>query len=101
MSGRGLAVSFTKVELVCSLSHANVRAFHESPGPPMHFPLRLLSLKVVCFCCLLNNFEASLTNSVDADQTAPAGSVRSGSTLFVSIFMLNDNQTLFCWRFEV
>ena len=67
----------------------------------MHYLLRLLSLKVVCFCCLLNNFEASLTNSVDADQTAPVGSVRSGSTLFVSIFMLNNNQKLFCWRLEV
>ena len=54
----------------------------------MHSPLRLLSLKVVFFCCLLNNFGVSLTNSVDADQTAPVGSVRSGSTLFVSIFML-------------
>ena len=67
----------------------------------MHSPLRLLSLKGVCFCCLLNNFEASLTNSVDADQTAPVGSVQSGSTLFVSIFMLNNYQTLFCCRFEV
>ena len=60
------------------------------------FPFKApISIKVVCFCCLLNNFEASLTNSADADQTAPVGSVRSGSTLFVSIFMLNNNQTLF------
>ena len=27
------------------------------------------------FCCLLKHFEASLTNSVDPDQTAPIGAV--------------------------
>ena len=31
--------------------------------------------KVVCFCCLLKHFEASLINSVDPDQTAPIGAV--------------------------
>ena len=31
--------------------------------------------KSCMFCCLLNNFEASLTNSVDADQTVPIGAV--------------------------
>ena len=51
-----------------------------------------ISKKVYGFCCLLNNFEAFLTNSVDADQTAPVGAVRSGSTLSVSIFMLNNKQ---------
>ena len=38
--------------------------------------------KVVYFCCLLKHFEASLTNSIDPDQTAPIGAVLSGSTLF-------------------
>ena len=57
--------------------------------------------KSCMFLLFAEQFEASLTNSVDADQTAPVGSVQSGSTLFVSIFMLNNNQTLFCWRFEV
>ena len=51
-------------KLLSFLSHINVRAFHES-----------LSLKVVCFCCLLNNSEASLTNSVDAGQPVPIGAV--------------------------
>ena len=31
--------------------------------------------KVVCFYCLLKHFEASLTNSVDPEQTAPIGAV--------------------------
>ena len=31
--------------------------------------------KIVCFCCLLNNSEASLTNSVDAGQPVPIGAV--------------------------
>ena len=38
----------------------------------------VLTLKVHitnCFYCLLNHFEASLTNSVDPDQTAPIGEV--------------------------
>ena len=51
-------------------------AFHVSPDFICSDLFGLLSLKVVCFCCLLNNFEASLTNHVDADQT-PVGAVRS------------------------
>ena len=35
-------------------------------------------------------FEASLSNSVEPDQTAPVG---SGSTLFASIHMLTNKQT--------
>ena len=35
--------------------------------------------KNVCFDGLLNNFEASLTNSVDAIHIAPVGAVRFGS----------------------
>ena len=38
---------------------------------------------VVCFSRLLK--EASITNSVDPDRTAPIGAVCSGSTLFASI----------------
>ena len=57
--------------------------------------------KSCMFCCMLNHFEAYLTNSVDADQTTPVGAVRSGSTLSVSIIMSNNKQRLFCWRFEV
>ena len=38
-------------------------------------------------------FEASSTNSVDPDQTAPVRAVRSGSTLFTSILMLTNKQT--------
>ena len=32
-----------------------------------------------------------MTNSVDPDQTAPIGAVRSGSTLFASILILVSN----------
>ena len=60
----------------------------------MYLPLKLISQKVLCFCCLLKHFEASLTNSVDPDQTAPIGAVCSGSTLFASILKLNNKQTL-------
>ena len=35
-----------------------------------------------------------LTNSVDADQTAPVEAVRSESTLSAFIFMLSNKQTL-------
>ena len=52
-----------------------------------------------------------MTNSVDPDQTAPLGAVRSGSTLFASILefsVMLDNylqQTtsadiIFSWRFK-
>ena len=34
-----------------------------------------ITTKVVCFCRLQKCFEASLTNSVDPDQTAPVGAV--------------------------
>ena len=50
---------------------------------------------------MMNNFEASLANSVDADQTAPVGAIRSGPKLSVSIVMLNNKQMLSCWCFEV
>ena len=42
--------------------------------PHMYEHLKRISQKVVCFC-LLKHFEASLTNSVDPDQTAPIGTV--------------------------
>ena len=47
-------------------------------------------------------FEASQTNSVHPDQTAPVGAVLSGSTLFFSMLMLNRQfqMQLFCWRFK-
>ena len=45
--------------------------------------------KVVCFCRPLKNFEASLTNIVDLDQTAPVGAVWCRSTLFVSLLMFS------------
>ena len=35
-------------------------------------------------------FEASQTNSVDPDQTAPVGAVWSGSTMFAFMLMLID-----------
>ena len=46
-----------------------------------------IATKVVCFSRLLKS-EASMTNSVDTDQTAPKGAVWSGSILFASIFKL-------------
>ena len=63
-----------------------MRAFHECPG---HIYTDLTSInpysanhkKVICFCCLLKHFKASLINSVDLD-------------LFVSILMLTSKQTL-------
>ena len=47
--------------------------------------------------------EAFLTNSVDSDQTAPVGAVRSGSTLFASVLMLTNNKNfsdviIFCFK---
>ena len=49
-------------------------------------------------------FEASQTNSVDPDQTAPKGAVWSGSTMFASMLMLNRHFQMqlhvFCWRFK-
>ena len=40
-------------------------------------------------------FEDPSIYSVDPDQTASIGSVRSGSTLYASIFMLTNKQTFF------
>ena len=39
---------------------------------------------------------------MDPDQTAPLGAVRSGSTVFASMLMLNRyfQMQLFCWRFK-
>ena len=71
------------------LGRANVRTFLESPDPMYTDFITRISQKVVRFCCLLKHFEASLTKSVDPDQTAPI----SGSTLFASILMLNNKQT--------
>ena len=39
------------------------------------------------FCCLLNNVEASLTNSVDAYQTAPVGAINIAILQIVTSFM--------------
>ena len=41
------------------------------------------------FLSSTKTFEASQTNSVDPDQTAPVGAVRSGYTMFASMLMLN------------
>ena len=41
----------------------------------------------ILVCC--NILEASMANSVDPDQTASIGVVRSGSTLFASILNLS------------
>ena len=47
-------------------------------------------------------FEASRTNSVEPDQTAPVGAVWSGSTMFASMLISNRDfqMQLFCWRFK-
>ena len=54
-----------------------MRAFRERPDrvslTSYVLTLKAHITKVVCFCCLLKHFEASLTNSVDQDQTAPIG----------------------------
>ena len=39
----------------------------------------------------VNGLEASCSNSVDPDQTAPIGAVGSGSTLFASVLELVNN----------
>ena len=41
------------------------------------------------FLSSIKMFEASQTNIVDPDQTAPVGAVWSGSTMFASFLMLN------------
>ena len=99
ISGRGLAISSALEEGLNSgfiYNLANVRAFHVNPDPiftELTFIITLkapITPKVICFCHLLKCFEASLTNSVDPDQTAP---VRSGSTLFASILSLTNKKT--------
>ena len=71
-----------------------MHAFHESPdckSLTSHvLTLKAHITKIVCFCCLLTHIEASLSNSVDPDETAPIGAVSSGSTLFASLLMLNN-----------
>ena len=47
----------------------------------MRQPQQKLSAFHVCW----NVYEASMTNSVDQDQTAPIGAVWSGPTLFAPI----------------
>ena len=37
--------------------------------------LKRISQKVEYFCCRLTHFEASLTNRIDPDQTAPIGAI--------------------------
>ena len=56
-------------------------------------PRKIASENVVCLCCLLNILPKAKiaaifcipANSVDPDQTAPKGSVWSGSTLFAEM----------------
>ena len=47
--------------------------------------------------------EASYTNNAEPDQTAPIGAVRSWSTMFASMLMLNIyfQMQLFCWRLRI
>ena len=56
--------------------------------------------KINVFLSSTKIVEASETNSVDPDQTAPVGAVWSGSTMFASMLMLNRHfqMQLFCWR---
>ena len=88
-----------------------MRAFHESPDRISNdltcFTLKAHITKSLIFfcCCLFQHLEASLTYSVDPDQTAPIGTVWSGFTLFASFLMLNNKQTLWklvlCWNLKV
>ena len=58
-----------------------------------------IATMVVCFSRLLNVLkEALMANSVDPDQTAPIGSVCSGSTLFASILNLSVMKAIICSR---
>ena len=62
-------------EFISFLSRANVRAFHENPDS-IYIKLTLLTLKarITKSRMLLSSaemFEASSTNNVDQDQTAP------------------------------
>ena len=86
-----------------------MRAFHENPNridTELTFingkPLKPIITKCMGFLLSTKIFEASLTNSVDPDQTAPVGAVRSGSTMFASMLMLNRHfqMQLFGWRFK-
>ena len=57
-----------------------MHAFHESPDR-IYTDLTCINSqsayhkKTYVFCCLKKHFEASLTNSVDPDQTAAIGAV--------------------------
>ena len=61
------------------------------------FTLKVPITTYVVLCW--NIIEASLTNSVDPDQTAPTGAVWSGSTLFVSIHKLVSTDNFCRWHF--
>ena len=54
------------------------------------------------FLSSTKEFEASQTNNVDPDQTAPIGAVWAGSTMFAPMLVLNRHfqMQLFCWRFK-
>ena len=58
--------------------------------------------KMYVFLSSTKIVEASQTNIVDPDQTAPVGAVWSGLTMFASMLMLNRHlqMQLFCWRFK-
>ena len=69
-----------------------MRAFHENPDRIYTLNSHLLALKAHFIIkshayAFVEIFEASSTNSVDPDLTAPVGAVRSRSTLFASILM--------------
>ena len=87
ISGRGLLNKGNQVlfkvdeELISCLGHANVHAFHENPNRTNVYTRNslLLTLKAhnhkMYFLSSTKIFEASMTNNVDPDQTAPVGAV--------------------------
>ena len=117
ISGRGLAISSAKegksrfiYNLVKSWS-----AFWDTQAS-VHF-MKILTVytlnshlltlkahnhKMHVFLASTKIFEASQTNSVDPDQSAPVGAVWSVSIMFAPMLMLNKHfqMQLFCWHFK-
>ena len=86
-------------ELLSCFSHANKRDFNENPDH-IYTELTFFNPLSVYYKnrMLMSSaeiFEDPSTYSVYPDQTATIGSVWSGSTLYASIFMLTNKQTIF------
>ena len=96
---KGNQVKSIGKELLSCFSHANKRDFHENPDH-IYTELTFINPLSVYYKNRIPMSSAEIfadpsIYSVDPDQTASIGSVWSGSTLYASIFILTNKQTLF------